>query len=60
MKTLGMPGFTAESSLSHTDEHYRLLRTPDPYTGLGKIAPQRCFYTCVDGFCGWLCERPPM
>jgi hypothetical protein len=58
MKTVNMPGFTAEASLPTTDERYQMLGTLDPDASHGRVVPQFCYRDCVGGYCIWRCYGP--
>jgi hypothetical protein len=60
---MAIPGFTAQSSLSKTNERYEMIRTLDPLAKGAEIVAQKCVYVCRDFCtetedeinCGWLC-----
>jgi len=49
---MNIPGFTADASLSRSNEHYKLIADKDHYLKRQKVIPQRmilyrgCLYEC--------------
>jgi hypothetical protein len=67
---MAIPGFTAESSLSKTNEPYEMVGSPDPLASGQEIVAQKCVFVCRDictetedeincrWFCYWECNIP--
>jgi hypothetical protein len=55
MKTLDMPGFTAEASLRSNADTYSRHRWSQSPASMNRIVPQETFCD----FWAWKCTRPP-